>query len=42
MAREFVMPLIGQPVNLGKTTARYMSDVEDARYSQKAQVVPYD
>jgi hypothetical protein len=34
------MPLIGQPVNFGKATAEYMSDVEDARYSEKAQVVP--
>jgi hypothetical protein len=38
--RKLVMLLIGQTVNFGKIMAACISDVEDARYSQKAQIVP--
>jgi hypothetical protein len=31
MARELVMPLIGQTVNIGGITTGYVSDIEDER-----------
>jgi hypothetical protein len=40
MTKELVMPLIGQTINFGKILAGYMSDVEDARYSHEAQIMP--
>jgi len=40
MVRELVMALIGQTVNFGKIMATCISEVKDARYSQKAQIVP--
>jgi hypothetical protein len=40
MARELVIPLIDQIVGFGKIMAEFMSDIEDARQSQKAQMVP--